>query len=181
LNGMTMTPGTRKLVLTAHVVTSVGWLGAAAASLALAIAGLTSPDLQLVRAAYLMMEVTARYVLLPLSLASLLTGTIQSLGTRWGLFRHCWIVTKLVINVLGTVILVLYLQSLSDLATIARDLTSSTSSLDVLRSPTVTLRACVALGHLFLATALSIYKPHRLTRLGRRRLLASSMATTPRG
>jgi hypothetical protein len=178
---MTMTPSTRKLVLTAHVVTSVGWLGAAAASLALAIAGFTSPDLQLVRAAYLMMDVNARYVLLPLSLASLLTGTIQSLGTRWGLFRHYWIVTKFMINVLGTVILVLYLQSLSDLATIARDLTSSTGGLDVLRSPTVTLRACVALGHLFLATALSIYKPHRLTRLGRRRLLASSMATAPRG
>ena len=178
---MTMTPGTRKLVLTAHVVTSVGWLGAAAASLALAIAGFTSPDLQLVRAAYLMMDVTARYVLLPLSLASLLTGTIQSLGTRWGLLRHYWVVTKLVINVMGTIILVRYLKSLSDLAAVARDLTSSTGALDVLRSPTVTLRACIALCHLFVATALSIYKPHRLTRLGRRRLRASAIATAPRG
>ena len=177
---MTMTPGIRKLVLTAHVVTSVGWLGAAAASLALAVAGFTSPDLQLVRAAYLMMDVTARFVLLPLSVASLVTGTIQSLGTRWGLFRHYWIVTKLVINLLGTIVMVLYLQSLHDLASVARGLTSMDGDLDLLRTPAVTLRASVALGHLLVATALSIYKPHRLTRLGRRRLRSSSMATASR-
>jgi hypothetical protein len=41
---MTMTPGLRKLALTAHIVSSVGWLGAVAGFLALAIAGLTSQD-----------------------------------------------------------------------------------------------------------------------------------------
>ncbi len=37
-----MTPGLRKFVLTAHIVFSVGWIGAVAAFLALAIVGLTS-------------------------------------------------------------------------------------------------------------------------------------------
>ena len=37
-----MAPGLRKLVLTAHIVSSVGWLGAVAGFLALSVAGLTS-------------------------------------------------------------------------------------------------------------------------------------------
>jgi hypothetical protein len=56
---MTMAPGLRKVALTAHVTSSVGWLGAVATFLALALAGLTSKDAQLVQAAYLMMELTS--------------------------------------------------------------------------------------------------------------------------
>jgi hypothetical protein len=44
-----MTPTLRKLILTTHITVSVGWLGAVAAFLALAIAGLTSRDAQMVR------------------------------------------------------------------------------------------------------------------------------------
>ena len=50
---MPMTPRLRKLMLTAHVTSSVGWLGAVAVSFALAVAGLTSQDAQTVRGAYL--------------------------------------------------------------------------------------------------------------------------------
>ena len=39
------------IAITAHITSSVGWLGAVAAFLALAVAGLTSQDVQLVRAA----------------------------------------------------------------------------------------------------------------------------------
>jgi hypothetical protein len=92
---MIMAPRLRKFTLTAHVAFSVGWLGAVAGFLALAVAGLTSQDAQTVRAAYLAMELTAWFVIAPLSLASLLTGLVQSLGTTWGLFRHYWVVAKL--------------------------------------------------------------------------------------
>ena len=54
---MTMTPRLRKLTLTAHVVFSVGWLGAIVPYLALAIAGLASHDVQMARAVFLSMEV----------------------------------------------------------------------------------------------------------------------------
>jgi hypothetical protein len=50
---MTLTPGLRKFALTAHVVSSVGWLGAVVAFLALAVVGLASEDAELVRAVYL--------------------------------------------------------------------------------------------------------------------------------
>jgi hypothetical protein len=81
---MTMPPCLRKLALTAHVTSSVGWLGACVVFLALAVVGLTSQDAQTVRGAYLVMEPTAWLVLVPLAFASLLTGIVQSLGTTWG-------------------------------------------------------------------------------------------------
>ena len=71
---MTMRPRLRKFALTAHVTSSVGWLGAVAGFLAPAVAGLTSQDAQMVRAAYLAMDLTTWFVIVPLSLASLLTG-----------------------------------------------------------------------------------------------------------
>jgi hypothetical protein len=95
---MPMTPRLRKLMLTAHLTSSVGWLGAVAVSFALGVAGLTSQDAQTVRGAYLTLELTGWFVLVPLSLASLLTGLVQSLGTTWGLFRHYWVLFKLLIT-----------------------------------------------------------------------------------
>lgn len=95
---MKMTPGLRKLALTAHVSCSVGLLGSIAAFLALALARLNAQDAHIVRAAYLAMDLTARSVIVPLAFAALLTGLIQSLGTPWGLFRHYWVVAKLLIT-----------------------------------------------------------------------------------
>jgi hypothetical protein len=64
---MTRRPGLRKFVLTAHVISSVGWLGAVAVFLALGVTGLTSPDTQVVRAVYLAMEPAGWSALVPLS------------------------------------------------------------------------------------------------------------------
>jgi hypothetical protein len=60
---MALTPRLRKLALTAHVTSSVGWLGAVVAFLALSIASLASQDPQTVRGAYLVMELTGWVVL----------------------------------------------------------------------------------------------------------------------
>src|SRR5437773_12434586 len=113
---MTMAPSLRKFALTAHVTSSVGLLGSIAAFLALAIAGLTSQDAQIVRAAYLAMDLTGWFVIVPLSFASLLTGLIQALGTKWGLFRHYWVLAKLLINVFANIVLLMYMPTLSYLA-----------------------------------------------------------------
>src|SRR5919106_3182566 len=100
-----MTLRLRKFALTAHITFSVGWLGAVVAYLALAIAGLTSHDAQMVRAAYLSMELMGWFVIVPFSLAALLSGLVQSLGTQWGLFRHWWILVKLLLTVIATIVL----------------------------------------------------------------------------
>jgi hypothetical protein len=166
---MPMAPRVRKLGLTAHVIASVGWLGAVAGFLALALAGVTSEDPQLVRGAYLTMELIGWFVLVPLSIASLLTGFVQSVGTPWGLFRHYWVVAKLLINVVATGVLLIYMQTLGDLAGVARQATLSGADLGLLRSPTAVVHAGLALLLLLTATALAVYKPRGRTRYGRRK------------
>ena len=102
-----MTPSLRKFTLTAHVTSSVGWLGAVVAFLAHAVIGLTSADAPTVRGVYLVMEPAALFVLVPLAFASLFTGIVQGLATTWGLFRHYWVVFKLLITAFATTILLI--------------------------------------------------------------------------
>ncbi len=162
---MAFRPKVRKLLLTAHVTSSVGWLGAVAGSLALSVAALASDDLETVRAAYLALELSGWYAVVPLSVASLVTGLVQSLGTTWGLFRHYWVVAKLVINVFSTLLLLMYMQTLGALADIAR----TPSGLRELRNPSPTLHAAAALVLLVVATTLSVYKPRGITPYGWRK------------
>jgi hypothetical protein len=80
---MTMPPGLRKLMLAAHLSCSLGWIGAVVAYLALGVAAATSQDAQTVRAAWIAMELTGWYVIVPLALAALVTGLVMALGTPW--------------------------------------------------------------------------------------------------
>src|SRR3979409_2088753 len=118
---MIMTTGLRKFALTAHVTFSVGLLGSIAAFLTLAIAGLISQDAPMVRAAYLAMDLTARFVIVPLAFASLLTGLIQSLGTPWGLFRHYWVLVKLLLTVFATAVLLVQMDLIGYAARLAQE------------------------------------------------------------
>ena len=100
-----MTPTLRKFALTVHLTFSVGWIGAVVAYLALVVAAMTSEDAQPLRAAWLAMESIGWYVIVPLALASLLTGFVMSLATPWGLFRHYWVLSSLALTILATVVL----------------------------------------------------------------------------
>ncbi|SEH04154.1 hypothetical protein SAMN05444920_1802 [Nonomuraea solani] len=151
-----MAPPLRKLALTAHITASVGWLGAVLVFLALAIAGLTSPDAPTIRAVYVAMQPAAWYALLPLAGASLLTGLIQSLGTTWGLLRHYWVLFKLLINVAAIVVLLMYTRTLGYLAGVAA---APDPAPGALRSPSVLIHAVLAVVLLLLATLLAVYKP----------------------
>ena len=86
----TFSPAFRKISLTAHVSFSVGWLGAVAAFLALAVIGLTSTDPIIVRSAYVATNVLGAFVIVPASVGALMTGIAQALITPWRLFRHYW-------------------------------------------------------------------------------------------
>jgi predicted Co/Zn/Cd cation transporter (cation efflux family) len=175
---MIMRPWLRKFALTAHVTASVGWLGAVAAFLALAVVGLTSRDTQRVRAAYVAMEVSGWFVIVPLSFASLLTGLIQALGTTWGLFRHYWVLAKLLINILSTFILLVHMQPISRMAGVAAETTLSSADFRKLRIQLVA-DAGAALVALLVATTLSVYKPRGMTRYGWRKQQEERMVSQP--
>lgn len=176
---MNMTPGLRKFALTAHVTSSVGWLGAVAGFLTLAVAGLTSQDPQTVRAAYLAMELTAWFIIVPLSLASPLTGLVQSLGTAWGLFRHYWVVVKFLITIPATVVLLVHMQPIGHLARAVAETTLASGALAGLRIQLVA-DAGAAVVVLLVATTLSVYKPRGLTPYGRRKQLEAALPVTHR-
>ena len=163
---MVAPPRVRRLVLTAHVVSSVGWLGAIAVFLALAVVGLTSEDDQLVRAVYLAAEPITWFVIVPLALASLLTGVVQSLATTWGLVRHYWVVFKLIISVAATLVLLLYTETVAFFADLAANPSADVGELG---APTFVLHSGAALVLLLAATVLAVYKPPGITPYGRRK------------
>src|SRR5215208_664603 len=113
---MTMPPGLRKLVLTVHLTFSLGWIGAAVAYLALGVSAVTSQETQTVRAAWIAMEVTGWFVIVPLALAALLTGLVMALGTPWGVFRHYWVLITLLLTIFATAVLLLHMPTVSALA-----------------------------------------------------------------
>ena len=155
---MTINPRLTRLLLTSHITFSVGWLGAVAVFLALAIAGVNSSDMQLARSAYIAMELSAWFVIVPFCLASLGTGLIQSLATKWGLFRHYWIIVKLFLTIAATILLLLHLKPIGYMAGLAADASFTAAQEQGLRVQLIA-DAGAALLLLIAITTISIYKP----------------------
>jgi hypothetical protein len=176
-----MKPRLRKLGVTAHVTFSVGWLGADAGFLALAIAGLISQDAQMVRAAYLAMDVIGWFVIVPFSFGALLTGLVLALGTPWGLFRHYWILAKFLLTIVAIVVLLVHTNAMREAASRVSGVAGETFS--GLRAHLaasgagghlgdVQMQLAVAAGAgllvLLTTTTLGVYKPWGKTPYGRR-------------
>jgi hypothetical protein len=176
---MNMTPRFQKFALLAHISFSVGWFGAIVPYLALAIAGLTSHDAKIVRAACLSMELIGWYVIVPFSFAALLSGLVMSLGSQWGLFRHWWILAKFLLTMFATFVL---LQHMQDVSRMAKETMLSGADF----RPDF-IHATGGLLVLLAAMTLSMFKPWGMTAYGRRRAsragspsLSSSEATLVR-
>lgn len=164
---MTMSPGLRKFALTVHITSSVGWIGAVAAYLTLDVNVATSQDVQTLRGTFLAMELIVSWAIVPLALASLLTGIIQSLGTQWGLFRHYWVLISLLLTIIATLVLLSETQQISRMADIAADATTSNDMLHAL--PNTLVHSVGGTVVLLLITVLNIYKPRGLTPYGWRK------------
>ncbi len=147
-----MTSSLRKLALATHITFSVGWFGAVAGFLALAIAGLASND----------------------SMTSLLSGVIQSLGTPWGLFQHYWVVVKLLLTIVATAFLLVHMQPVGFIADMVSQHSISNSEFGGLRKQLV-VDAGAALLVLLAAIVLSVYKPWGRTSYGRMKLEQNSL------
>jgi len=168
-------PTARRALLIVHLSVSVGWMGAAAAYVALNVPALTAADEQTMRAAYLMLPFVADYALVPLALATVVTGLALALGTRWGLLQHYWVAVSLGVTLFAAAILVLHLPAVDELAAVAADPEADVAALggDLFHS----------IGGLVVLTVplvLNVVKPRGLTRRGWRaqQNRASSSATT---
>jgi len=155
---MILSPRLNKFILTSHITFSVGWFGSVAVFLVLALTGVTSEFPQTARSAYIALNLIGWYVLVPFCFASFLTGVVQSLTTKWGLFKHYWIVVKLVLTVFATVLLLLHMKPIGNLAGLAEGSTFSDSDQIGTRIQLIA-DAGAAVILLLIITTLSVYKP----------------------
>ena len=93
-----LTPPLYKLLLTAHIVASVGWLGIAAAKLALGLRAARSVDPTLSQALWISISVIDR-VFPPAAILTLITGIVLGLVTKWGIVQYTWVLVKLVLTI----------------------------------------------------------------------------------
>jgi hypothetical protein len=102
----------------------------------------------------------------PVGLRFVVEGLIQSLGTTWGLFRHYWVVFKLLLNLMATIVLLTYMETFAVMAEVAAD---PSADLGMVRNASPGLHASLALLVLVVAVVLAVYKPRGMTRYGRRK------------
>ena len=158
---MILSPTLRRFALTIHVTASVGWLGSVVGFLALAIIGSRTLDDRIVQSIYPALELMGTFVIVPFSVAALVTGVIQSLGTSWGLFRHYWVLAKLLITIGASLLLLLHMQLVRSAAMAASDGTLAIAPRMQLVGDAVAATVVLAI-----AVALSVYKPQGLTPFG---------------
>ena len=144
-------PRVRQTVLTAHIIISVGLLGDSAGFLAVALRASHTNDpgsaLELVQ----VLNMFALVFGIPLSVGAILSGITLGLGTRWGVFRYPWVVTKLLLIV--SVMIVGELMIGPAIGAMLHGQSDTTARLVAAAAYDV-----VALA---VATALSVFKPGR--------------------
>jgi hypothetical protein len=111
------------------------------------------------------MELTGWYVIVPLALASVLTGLVMALGTKWGLFRHYWVLISFVLTILAIVVLLLHMPTVNSTADVVQK--AEGASLDGLGGDL--LHPAIGLVVLLVIQTLYVYKPPGLTRYGWRK------------
>jgi hypothetical protein len=142
----TLSPMWRKWLLFLHVVSSVGWLGVTVGNLVLAVSGVPQ--------VYRAMALLGDFVVLPMAFTSLSTGLVVSLGTKWGLVKHRWVLVKFVLTTIAVVATTFSLRSALHEAA---DGVAGAGG-DVLAA------SCVSLTLYTVNTLLSVFKPWGRTR-----------------
>ena len=158
-------PRARQALLAVHLTASVGWIGAAGAYIALAAAVVRTRNPEVVRAGWWGMEVVGWYALAPLAVATLATGVALALSTRWGLFRHYWVLVSLLGTALATGILLAHLPDVSSTAERVRRAPSA----DVASLGSDLFHSVLGVALLLGLLVLNIVKPRGVTRYGWRR------------
>ncbi|MEJ3657300.1 hypothetical protein WEH80_30485 [Actinomycetes bacterium KLBMP 9759] len=164
--GWRMRPPTRKVMLLVHIVSAASWLGIDVMVGVLVFTGRLAPDPTVAGLGYQALGLFLLWPLLFAALATLASGVVMGLGTRYGLLRHWWVVTKLAITVvLATLIVIALAPGLGEAVEHGRQLAAGvpaeriTARVDDLIYP-----ALVAPSALLITYVLSVMKPWGRTR-----------------
>lgn len=94
-----MSPRTRRVWLTLHVGISAGWLGVSLTMTVLALTAQFANSHSVRHGAYELLHLIDWRAAIPSMFLTIITGLVVSLGTKWGLVRHWWVLTKFAISV----------------------------------------------------------------------------------
>lgn len=159
----------RKFNLTAHIICSVGWLGAVATFLALSVFGVFAGNDLMARAVYISMEVISWAVIVPCCVLALVTGLTHSLDGQWGLLRHYWVLLKFLLTCGASLMLIVHMQPIINMSQAAAASPFLAERLGGVQRQLV-FDASLTLAVLLSTTILSVYKPWGLTGYGRRKI-----------
>src|SRR5690349_4051292 len=90
---------TRQVLVFVHVVVSLGWMGAGAANVVLAMTAGYTDSGEVRRVCYLMIDQIDAFLVIPGAFAALASGVLLSVVTPWGLTRYWWVLVKLVLTI----------------------------------------------------------------------------------
>lgn len=155
----------RRVLLTLHVISSVGWLGLSLANISLAVTVTTTSDPVIQHASFRVLELVGTTVILPISLTAFVTGVLASLGTQWGLLRYRWVLIKFALTLVAVLLTFLSLLPGLHAATALVDATAPDRLADVDSSGLLSA-AFVSTSMYTFSVVLSIFKPWGRTRWG---------------
>ncbi|MER7013783.1 hypothetical protein ABT324_20390 [Saccharopolyspora sp. NPDC000359] len=148
----------RKALLTAHLLAAAAWFGIDLALGTLVVTALVTDSPQTAGAALQAVGIFAVWPMFGASLVCLASGAVLGLGTKYGLLRYWWVVVKLAINVLFSVLIVVALRpGLNQ----AADLGARLAAGDTSTAVPLNLLGPVSVAPTLLLTAylLSVFKP----------------------
>jgi hypothetical protein len=161
-----LAPAARKAVMVLHAICGISWMGVDIAVFVLLVTARTTNDPALVISGFNAIRMIVPIAVPPLSLGILLTGLILGLGTRWGLLRYWWVLLKLMLSLIMTVLV--FVSLVPGVNSIAV-LSTTTMSADAVRASLGSLPdqlmfpPIVSFLMLGIAAILSIFKPWRRT------------------
>ncbi|WP_326632356.1 hypothetical protein OIE67_45745 [Nonomuraea fuscirosea] len=155
-----MRPRMRKTILVIHVIASVALVGEVWGLVVLNTAATLANDPALTHSAYRMMSPLVFAGGIPLSLIALTSGITLGLTSHWGVFRHYWVVGKLVL-LLAVVGVGMFLFDPEGMAAA----TSGGRSVAEARQWGQVAALGAQIVMLMTATTLSVFKPRRRIRV----------------
>lgn len=140
----------RKALLCLHIVASVALLGDSAGFLAIAIRS-AGAEPAVAAAGWDTLNMFSMVFGIPLSAVTLVSGVVLGIGSKWGVFRYPWVITKLLLIVGVMAVGALVIGPGLELARQG----AATGEAMIITGATYDVTA------LLVATVLSVYKPGR--------------------
>jgi uncharacterized membrane protein len=157
----------RRTTLLLHILCGVGWMGLDLGLATLVLTGATTGSGPVAAASYTAVRIVIPVVVPVLALGMLLTGVVLGLGTKYGLVQWTWVLVKLCVAIVLTVLV--FVALVPGALSIPTELTGAADDIrreigaaasDLIYPPVVSF---LALGF---AMVVSIWKPWGRTRWG---------------